>query len=111
MSDAIEYQINGTTYTQDFLTISQTIDVSKILGKVEFKDTSITGILETLMKSGKNLPELLCRVFGHDWFFGWVDTTEDNCNFVITKMMWSCRVCKTIHDGLHHPDEERYYQI
>jgi hypothetical protein len=53
MSDAIEYQINGRIYTQDFLTISQTIEVSKTLQGIKFEKLDIPTILSDLTQSGK----------------------------------------------------------
>ena len=53
MSDAIEYTINGRIYVQDFLTISQTVDVSKVLQGIKFEKLDIPTILGELTQSGK----------------------------------------------------------
>ena len=51
--DKQTYTIGGSEYTQDFLTIGQTIEVAKILKGVEFKDMDMLSILEALEKSSK----------------------------------------------------------
>lgn len=50
--DKIEYQIDDKVYTQDFLTISDTIQVSKIVQKIKFKNMDVYTILEKIEKSG-----------------------------------------------------------
>lgn len=54
MSETAEYQIDGKTYTQSFLTIEQAIKFFKCIKGIKIKDMSdIPGVLETLIKSGK----------------------------------------------------------
>jgi len=53
MQEVAEYQIDGRVYTQTFLTIQQTIQVTKIIKGMNFKNFDIPEILETLVNSGK----------------------------------------------------------
>ena len=54
MSEKAEYQINGQTYSQTYLTIEQTIQLSKQIKGIKFGDLSdILGVLDQLVKTGK----------------------------------------------------------
>ena len=54
MDEVAEYQIDGKTYTQTFLTIEQTIQFSKKIKGIKFGDLNdILGVLDQLIKSGK----------------------------------------------------------
>jgi hypothetical protein len=48
-----EYQIDGRVYTQTFLTIQQTIQITKIIKGLKFDGFDIANILEILVESGK----------------------------------------------------------
>ena len=48
-----EYQIDGRVYTQTFLTIQQSIQVTKIIKGLKFGSFDVAEILETLVDSGK----------------------------------------------------------
>jgi hypothetical protein len=53
MQEIAEYQIDGRVYTQTFLSIQQTIQVTKIIKGMKFENFDIPEILETLVNSGK----------------------------------------------------------
>jgi len=54
MDEVAEYQIDGKTYTQTFLTIEQTIQFSKKIKGIKFGDLNdIIPVLDQLIKSGK----------------------------------------------------------
>jgi hypothetical protein len=53
MNEIAEYQIDGKTYTQTFLTIQQTVQISKIIKGLKFDNFDIPAILNTLVESGK----------------------------------------------------------
>jgi len=53
MQEIAEYQVDGKTYTQTFLTIQQTIQLTKIIKGLQFEGFDIPDILETLVESGK----------------------------------------------------------
>ena len=53
MNETAEYQIDGKIYSQTFLTIQQTIQISKIIKGLKFDGFDIPDILETLVESGK----------------------------------------------------------
>ncbi len=51
--DVVKYEIFGRTYTQSFLTISETIEVAELLQDIKFKSYQPIEILKTLQESGK----------------------------------------------------------
>ena len=58
MSDAVEYDISGDIFIQDFLTIDQWEKFIKVTKDINFKGKNISDALSILRKSGK-LNELL----------------------------------------------------